>query len=314
MTDQSPGADGAAQGPRVSVIIPHYNMPQALERCLASVKAQAGAEHAEIIVVDNGSRISLDDVKARHSDVRFLSESQPGPGLARNTGVAAARAPILAFIDADCRAEAGWLEAAVSAIEATGPDAIVGGDVRIDFVDTRRLTDIEAYEAVFAYRQAMYINKQGFSGTGNLAMAAPVHAAVGPFAGIDTAEDRDWGQRAAAAGYRTVYVEAMRVYHPARPDFASLVVKWQRHIRHDWTAHVAAGRPRWRWQMRAALMLPSILVDGVRLMLSDRLSGLGNRWRGVTVLARLRWLRAGEMLRAMHATGETGATFWNPGA
>lgn len=306
------GASLPGTPPRVSVIVPHYNMPEALMRCLASLKAQAGADAAEIIVVDNGSTVSLADVQAAHGDVRFLSETRAGPGLARNTGVAAARAPVLAFIDADCRAEAGWLDAAVSAIEAAGPRGVVGGDVRIDFVDAHRLTPIEAYEAVFAYRQAMYIEKQGFSGTGNLAMAAPVHAAVGPFAGIDTAEDRDWGQRATDAGYRITYVPAMRVYHPARPDFASLVIKWQRHIRHDWTDHLAAGRPRWRWRLRAALMLPSIAYDGLRLLGSDRLSGLGNRWRGITVLARLRWFRAGEMLRAMHATGETGATFWNP--
>lgn len=298
--------------PRVSVIIPHFNMPDALDRCLNSVTTQT-LDHGdtEIIVVDNGSRILFDDVKARHPDVRYLSELRPGPGLARNTGVAAARAPTLAFIDADCRAEQGWLAAAVQAVEAAGLHGVVGGDVRIDFAEPRHLTDIEAYEAVFAYRQVMYIEKQGFSGTGNLAMAAGVHAAVGPFAGIDTAEDRDWGQRATTAGYRTTYVDAMRVYHPARPDFASLVIKWQRHIRHDWTSHLAAGRPRWRWQARAAAMLPSIIVDGARLLVSDRLSGLGNRWRGIKVLARLRWFRAGEMLRAMNADGETGATFWN---
>ena len=299
---------------RVSVIIPHYNMPDALLRCLASIKAQDGSEQAQIIVVDNASTVSLDAVRAIHGDVTFLTETRAGPGLARNTGVAAASAPVLAFIDADCRAEAGWLMAAVAAVEAGGPRAVVGGDVRIDFCDVRQLTAIEAYEAVFAYRQAMYINKQGFSGTGNLAMAAPVHADVGPFAGIDTAEDRDWGQRATAAGYRIRYVEKMRVYHPARPDFASLTIKWQRHIRHDWTDHVAAGRPRWRWQLRAALMLPSILVDGARLLLSERVPGLRTSWRGVTVLARLRWFRAREMLRAIYATGETGATFWNPQA
>lgn len=307
-------APAAGATPAISVIIPHLNAPDKLAVCLESVLSQQiPAGSFEVIVVDNGSRVSLDEVKARFPMVRFLHEAEPGPGLARNTGVAAAQAPMLAFIDADCRAEAGWLAAAAGAITKAGARGVVGGDVRIDFVDPDDLTPIEAYEAVFAYRQAMYIEKQGFSGTGNLAMTKTVYAAVGPFAGIDTAEDRDWGQRASAAGFRIQYVHAMRVYHPARPDFASLVIKWQRHIRHDWTAHLAVGAPRWRWQVRAALMLPSIAYDGVRLLFSDRLSGLRNRWRGIAVLARLRWFRAGEMLRAMRAINETGATFWNPG-
>jgi len=39
---------------------------------------------------------------------------------------------------------------------------------------------------------------------------------VGPFAGLEKAEDRDWGRRATAMGYEITYVPQMRVYHPAR--------------------------------------------------------------------------------------------------
>lgn len=296
--------------PRVSVIIPHYNMPDALDRCLASVESQAVDGAIEIIVVDNGSTIAPDGVIAHHPGVRLLSEPTAGPGPARNTGAAAARADILAFIDADCRADAGWLAAAVAAVEAGGQRGVAGGDVRIDFVDPAHLTPIEAYEAVFAYRQKLYIEKQGFSGTGNLAMHRDVFDRVGPFAGIGLAEDRDWGQRATAAGYRIQYVPAMRIFHPARPDYASLQVKWQRHIAHDWATHQAGGRPDWRWWLKAAAMPASVLVDGVRLLLSDRLSGLGNRWRGLAVLARLRLYRGGEMRRVMAAGGSDAGRHW----
>uniref|UniRef100_UPI003F721342 glycosyltransferase family 2 protein n=1 Tax=Polymorphobacter sp. TaxID=1909290 RepID=UPI003F721342 len=156
-----PGAGVAAEPvARVSVIIPHFQMPEALDRCLLSVKAQS-LDHGDvdIIVVDNNSARFPDEVARRHADVRFLSEPRPGPGLARNTGAAAARSTLLAFIDADCRAAPGWLQAAVDALTAGD---IVGGDVCIDFVDPARLTGIEAYEAVFAYRQRMYIEKLGF--------------------------------------------------------------------------------------------------------------------------------------------------------
>ena len=299
---------------RVSVIIPHFNMPDALARCLASVRAQALEGAVEIIVVDNGSRQMPTDVVAAHPGVILLSEPTPGPGPARNAGVAVARAPVLAFIDADCWAGDGWLKAAVEAVEAGGTRAVVGGDVRIDFIDPDHLTPVEAYEAVFAYRQRMYIEKQGFSGTGNLAMHRRVHETVGPFAGIGIAEDRDWGQRASAAGYRPVYVPAMRIYHPARTDVASLTVKWRRHVAHDWAEHRAAGRPLWRWLLKAALMPASIIIDGGRLLSSDRLSGVTNKMNGLAVLAQIRLLRCTEMLRVIGATGEDAATHWHGGA
>jgi GT2 family glycosyltransferase len=298
----------------VSVIIPHFNMPDALERCLISVEAQALDGAVEIIVVDNGSRQMPTDVVATHPGVILLSEPTPGPGPARNAGVAVALAPLLAFIDADCRAGDGWLKAAVEAVEAGGTCAVVGGDVRIDFVNPEHLTPVEAFEAVFAYRQSMYIEKQGFSGTGNLAMHRSVHEAVGPFAGIGIAEDRDWGRRASAAGYRPVYVPAMRIYHPARTDVASLTVKWRRHVAHDWAEHRAAGRPLWRWLLKAALMPASVIVDGGRLLSSERLSGLANKMSGLAVLAKIRLLRCTEMLRVIGATGEDAATHWHGGA
>ena len=306
--------DTAPGEPRVSVIIPHFNMPEALARCLTSVAGQQLAGAVEIIVVDNGSRQTPEAVLADYPGVLYLVEPAPGPGPARNAGVAVARAPVLAFIDADCRAGEGWLRAAVEAVEAGGNRCVVGGDVCIDFIDKTRLTPVEAYEAVFAYRQRMYIEQQGFSGTGNLAMHRDVHARVGPFAGIGLAEDRDWGQRASAAGYRPVYVPAMCIYHPARTDVASLKVKWQRHVAHDWAEHRAAGRPLWRWLAKALAMPASVIVDGGRLLGSPRLAGVGNRVRGLGVLAQVRLLRCTEMLRVIGATGENAGTHWHGGA
>lgn len=321
MTTSLPPAAPAA-GPRIavrgdggplpvaSIIIPHFNMPDALDRCLASVCSQQIDGRFEVIVVDNGSHRLPHDVIARHRGVQLLVETTPGPGPARNTGVAASVAPWLAFIDADCRAERGWLAAALAAMAPAGEHAVVGGDVRLDYADTARLTAVEAYEGVFAFRQKLYITRRNFSGTGNLAMHRRVHARVGPFAGIGLAEDVDWGGRATAAGLRILYVEAMRAYHPARPDVKSLVVKWDRHIAHDWAAHRAAAAPAWRWLARAAAMLPSIIIDGVRLLLSDRVPGMANRLRGLPVLARIRMFRMARMIAVWRAGSSDARAVW----
>jgi GT2 family glycosyltransferase len=299
--------------PRATVIIPHYNMPDALARCLRSITSQAFDGAVEIIVVDNGSKITPEAALVEFPQVRLLSEKTPGPGPARNTGVRAARAPVLVFIDADCRAEQGWLNAAVNAVESRENRGVVGGDVCIDIDDTSNPTALEVYEAFFAYRQRLYIEQHGYSGTGNLAMHRDVHEKVGPFVGISYAEDVDWGRRATAAGYQVSFVENMVVYHPARPDLASLLVKWQRHIAHFYEGHIAEGRPRWQWLLRALMMPPSILVDGTRLLLARQERGLpapARRWGGVQVLASVRMMRMREMLRILLAGRSDARAAW----
>jgi len=298
--------------PRVSVIIPHLNMPEMLLRCLESVVAQKlDYGLIEIIVVDNGSHVSLDSVSAAYPQLTILHEPRPGPGMARNRGIAAANAPVLVFIDADCRAAPGWLAAAVEAVEPMPNTTVVGGDVRIDFRDPKHLTAIEAYEAVFAFRQRFYIKTRHFSGTGNLAMGAAVHRQVGPFAGIEIAEDMDWGQRAHAAGFVTRYVPSMCVYHPARKDFSGLASKWQRHISHEFYVHREKNLSMLRWRLISLAVLASIFVHGTRMFTSRRLSGFGNRMRGLTLLARTRWYRFIEMSRVARTPSQSGALFWN---
>ena len=298
--------------PRASIIIPHLNTPDLLARCLASVMAQTlDNGQFEVIVVDNGSTTPLDIVLAQFAGVNFLAESRPGPGLARNRGIAAATAPTLVFIDADCRAEPGWLQAAVTAVEADPQRAIIGGDVGIETHDAVCFTPVEAYERVFGFRQKMYIEKRHFSVTANLAMAATVAQIVGPFGGIDVAEDVLWGQRAYAAGYATRFDPAMRVWHPARADFAALARKWQRHISHFYNDHVSEAQPRWCWSAQSAMVVVSILPDIGRVLVSDGLSGVGNRWKAIRMLTEIRLYRAREMLHIANTGTVSGADFWN---
>mgnify|MGYP002529872914 CR=1 FL=1 len=87
--------------PRLSIVIPHLNEPDSLQRCLAALNAQRNPNIPfEIIVVDNGSRIPPRAACAAVPGVRLERESIPGPGPARNRGAAVANADLLAFIDA----------------------------------------------------------------------------------------------------------------------------------------------------------------------------------------------------------------------
>ena len=312
---QTPPVQGRAADtlppPRASVIIPHLNTPELLVKCLQSVAAQRlDAGWFEIIVVDNGSRVPLDVLAAAWPGVRFLLEREPGPGPARNLGVAHARGPVLAFVDADIRVAPDWLQTGIDAVEAD-PDHPHGGDVRIDFVDIRHPTGIEAFEAVFSFRQKMYIRRLGFSGTGNLMMHRDLFARVGPFGPIGTAEDKGWGLKAKAMGAPTRYLPRMVVFHPARPDMADMEARWARLIAHNFTAHAESGRPRLLWELRAWAVLASAVAHVPMLLLSPRVPTLGARFRGVGVLFQTRWYRFMKMRRIAREGHLETAMQWN---
>jgi glycosyltransferase involved in cell wall biosynthesis len=281
----------------LSVIIPHLNQPDGLEACLSSLAAQTLERgQFEIIVVDNGSHVLPVEVVARHPGVRLLEEHRPGPGPARNVGVAASRGDMLAFIDADCRADSNWLRSIQTALATVPPGTVLGGDVRIWQSGQDGPNAIEAYENVFAYRFKLYIEQHGYAGTGNLAMYRRDFETVGPFDGIDVAEDMEWGRRARAAGLRFRYVPEMVVFHPARESLQELYAKWDRQILHYW--RVAQGQRAWRvrWALRALMVLASPVAGMVTVLASDRIEGLASRCKAIAVMSAVRGHRAMAML------------------
>lgn len=297
-------------GPRLSVVIPHLNQPDLLARCLARLGA-GRRQPDETLVVDNGSD-TLPEAVCAAAGARLLVQPVPGPGPARNLGVAESTGDILAFIDADCLADPDWLAVIAETFAADPSAEVLGGDVRIARADPDRPTVLEAYESVYAYRMDRYIAREGFTGTGNLAVRRRVLEAVGPFGGLEVAEDRDWGQRATGAGFDLRYVAAMRVYHPARRDFDGLKLKWDRHSAHDYALYRARRLGRLAWLLRSLAMAVSPLAEGPRIARSDRIAGLRARGLAFWGLTRIRLYRSAIMLRLL-ASDDPGALTgrWN---
>ncbi|GAB5373589.1 MAG: hypothetical protein AcusKO_00510 [Acuticoccus sp.] len=296
---------------RISVIIPHLNQPAGLTRCLESLAAQVDPGLFEVIVVDNGSDVPPQDICAAFPGVWLKLEPEAGPGPARNRGIAFASGEILAFIDADCVARPDWI-AEIRRAFADEARLILGGDVRIEARSGGRC-EIEAYESVFAYRMEHYIARQGFTGTGNLAVRRHVFRRVGPFCNIDQAEDRDWGRRASALGLPIDFVPTMVVYHPARETFAELARKWDRHLAHDYAARRKGRAATARWLARAAAVALSPAAHLLEVVRSDRLSTARQRLLAMRCLVRIRAYRAARMVALASANGaaKNAAARWN---
>jgi glycosyltransferase involved in cell wall biosynthesis len=91
--------------PAVSVIMPAFNRAGYVGAAIASVRAQSMADW-ELLVVDDGSSDGTLDVARRHAagDGRIrvaVNAGKAGPGGARNSAAAMARAEWLAFLDSD---------------------------------------------------------------------------------------------------------------------------------------------------------------------------------------------------------------------
>ena len=90
--------------PTVSVVIPLYNKGPHIARAIDSVLAQSERDF-EIVVVNDASTDGGAESVGRYSDrrIRLIHRDAPGPGghAARNAGIKAASAPLIAFLDAD---------------------------------------------------------------------------------------------------------------------------------------------------------------------------------------------------------------------
>lgn len=125
----------------VSVVISTYNrcgiIPGALQALLAQSPAQL---QYEILVVDNNStdqtRSVVQSFVAQNPDVaqnpeklKYLFEPRQGLSYGRNTGIANAKAPIIAFTDDDVRVAPDWVYHVTAGFEANPDIDFLGGKV-----------------------------------------------------------------------------------------------------------------------------------------------------------------------------------------
>ena len=182
----------------VSVVIPVRDGAASIGPLLDSLAAQTlAAERFEVIVVDNASRDATADV-ARRKGATVVSEPIANRSRARNRGAAAASTDLIAFTDADCVADARWLEAFLECRDAA---PLVAGDVLVSTGDPPNL--IERFETLWRFGQESWVRTQGWAATANLLVHREAFDAIG---GLDPTwrhigEDVDFCLRAADAGY-----------------------------------------------------------------------------------------------------------------
>lgn len=217
--------------PDFSIIVPTYNRPGQLARCLDSLAAlDYPADRREVIVVDDGGDEPVGPLVECRADslrARCLYHENAGPGAARNTGAESAAGRFLAFTDDDCNPAPDWLTQLREALD-TDPSAMVGGRTVNALPDNPCSTASQVIvDLVYDYYNPLG-EQAGFFATNNMAVPAESFRTLGGFAsGFRTSEDRDLCDRWAASGRRLRYVPGAVVRHAHRLDVGAF---WKQHV------------------------------------------------------------------------------------
>ncbi len=118
--------------PRLSVVVPFYNVGEYIGDCLESIARQTWTDF-EAILVDDGSpddsAVVAKEICSRDDRFRIVEQENAGLGPVRNRGVREATGEYLAFVDSDDLVTRHGFEKLVRTLDRTGSD-FAGGNAR----------------------------------------------------------------------------------------------------------------------------------------------------------------------------------------
>ncbi len=135
MVERSAPVNLAVAAPAVSVIVPAYRVADFIGEAIDSVLEQSFSDF-EIIVVDDGAPDGeeIARVVGQRCDerIRYIRQENRGLAGARNTGILAARAPLIALLDGDDWWEPNFLAEQVTFLRNHPDVALVYADAWIE--------------------------------------------------------------------------------------------------------------------------------------------------------------------------------------
>ncbi|HYN06459.1 MAG TPA: glycosyltransferase [Vicinamibacterales bacterium] len=200
----SPPAAGGSPIP-VSFVVPVRNGERWIRDVIEGIALQRDGRPMEIIVVDDGSEDRTTAILRELAvpDLRVIAGYGRGAAAAVNTGIRAARFPIICQVDQDVLLRAGWLEPLVSALDDPTVAAAQGCYV------SDRTADLSARVMGFDLEQrydALQNGRTTHVCTGNSVYRAEAFQRAGLFdEQLGYGYDNDMSYRLQQAGYRLVF-------------------------------------------------------------------------------------------------------------
>ena len=205
-----------------SFIIPIYNRPDELDELLKSLTEQTYEADFEVVVVEDGSTISSEQVCQKYQkelSITYLSKSNTGPGDSRNYGMRYAQHDYFLILDSDCILPSHYLEAVDDYLSQHYVDCFGGSDTADD-----HFTDIQK---AINYVMTSFLTTGGIRGSQkgvqrfeprsfNMGLSRKAFEAMGGFGKIHPGEDPDLVIRLWKLGFDTAFIPTAFVFHKRR--------------------------------------------------------------------------------------------------
>ncbi|GAB5401461.1 MAG: glycosyltransferase [Aureisphaera sp.] len=205
-----------------SFIIPVYNRPQEIRELLESFLTLNFNEPFEIVIVEDGSSLSSEDIVKEFSSrltISYYFKPNSGPGDSRNFGMKKAKGNYFIILDSDCLLPPHYLATVNSFLENTYVDCYGGADAAHD--------SFTPLQKAINYVMTSFLTTGGIRGSKksvskfeprsfNMGISQRAFQETNGFAKIHPGEDPDLSQRILKAGFTTSYVPNAYVFHKRR--------------------------------------------------------------------------------------------------
>ena len=167
------------EGPKISVIIPVYNVEDYLQKCIDSVINQT-YKNIEVILVNDGSSDNspqiCDDYAEMDKRILVIHKENGGISSARNTGIKKAQCEFILFVDSDDWIELNTCEVAIDLVKNNSVDVVLWPFIRELSHQSKKKSIFEDKLAEFHVEEAQQILYRRMIGLLDHELAAPENA------------------------------------------------------------------------------------------------------------------------------------------
>ena len=250
-----------------SIIVPVYNRPDEVDELLESL-CQQKVKDFEVIIVEDGSKISCKDVCDKYADIldlHYYAKTNSGPGQSRNYGAERAKGEWLIVLDSDVVLPEDYLAVANSHLSPIthhpSIDAWGGPDTSHP--------DFTPIQKAISYAMTSFFTTGGIRGgkakldkfyprSYNMGIRREVYQKLGGFSKMRFGEDIDFSYRIVEAGYKTCLIPEAWVWHKRRTDFR----KFFRQVFNSGMARINLTK-RHPGTLKLVHLLPTVFTLGI---------------------------------------------------
>ena len=209
-----------------SLIIPVFNRPQEIDELLSSLILQNYQKPFEVVIIEDGSSTSCEDVVERYKynlDISYYYKSNSGPGDSRNFGMLKAKGDYFIIFDSDCIIPPDYLTEVEKELNLNYVDCFGGPDKALDsFSDVQKAIN---------FAMTSFITTGGIRGGSekidkfqprsfNMGISKKAFESSGGFGKIHPGEDPDLSIRLWQLDFETKLFPKAYVYHKRRIDWS----------------------------------------------------------------------------------------------